>query len=92
MLEKNLHLLNIIENSYRINGVLKFPASTSIDDDDVAAKPYQNVNTERLMDKKRTNTNTTFQILKLEIEIKKEKVNQLVIINKKLIHTHNHEV
>lgn len=52
--------------------MLKFPALTSIDDDDVAAKPYQNVNTERLMDKKRTNTNTTFQILKLEIEIKKK--------------------
>lgn len=51
---------------YRINGVLKFPVAKSTDGDDVAAKPYQNVNTERLMDNKRTNTNMTFHMLKLE--------------------------
>lgn len=48
-----------------MNGVLKLPVEKSTDCAELVANPYQNVNTDRLMDKNLTKTNITFQMLNL---------------------------
>lgn len=70
-----------------MNDVLKFPVEKSIDCAELVANPYQNVNTDRLIDKNLTNTNITFQTLNLG---KKFFFNNLRFYIKFLIHTHNY--
>lgn len=54
---------------YRMNGVLKLPSWKFMFGMDEEAKPYQNANTDNVIEDKRANTNNMFHSLKLSNKI-----------------------